>query len=110
MEITFNEIKSKEIICTFDGKRLGRATDIVFSKEENKVMGLVVPGEGKFLRKANDVFIPIENIEKIGDDVILVKAENGIEIKNKKEEKQNARTINSHQNESFVRFKKAKIK
>ena len=107
MEITFNEIKIKEVISTQNGKRLGRATDIVFSKEENKVLGLIVPGEAKFLRKTSDIFIPIENIEKIGDDVILVKFLSGPEIKG------NTKHIDktdAQPSKSYVRFKKAKIK
>lgn len=72
METTFNEIRAREIINIFDGKRLGRAQDIVFEKETGQVSGIVVPGVSKFLRKSDDIFIPIDKIKKIGDDVILV--------------------------------------
>ena len=105
MEITFNEIKIKEIIST-NGKRLGRASDIVFSKEENKVLGLIVPGESKFLRKSSDIFIAIDNIEKIGDDVILVKLENN----ENKNNSLNQDEYKKNSNISYVRFKKTKIK
>lgn len=73
MEISFSLLRSKEIINVFDGKRLGRAVDIVFDKETAKVLGVIVPGEKKIFRKSDDIFIPIELIKKIGDDVILVK-------------------------------------
>ena len=109
MEITFNEIKIKEIISTFDGRRLGRATDIVFSKEENRVLGLVVPGEGKFLRKSSDIFIPIENIERIGDDVILIKLEKNTEASQPKQKNTLLKNPNGQQI-SYIRFKKTKIK
>ncbi len=73
MEISFSLLRSKEIVNIFDGKRLGRAVDIVFEKETAKIMGVVVPAEKKLFRKQEDIFIPIELIRKIGEDVILVK-------------------------------------
>lgn len=72
METTFNEIRAREIINIYDGKRLGRAQDIVFEKETGQVSGIIVPGVSKFLRKSDDIFIPITKIKRIGDDVILV--------------------------------------
>lgn len=73
MEISFSLLRSKEIVNLYDGKRLGRAVDIVFDKESAMVKGVVVPGEKKMFRKADDLFVPISLIKKIGEDVILVK-------------------------------------
>lgn len=73
MEISFSLLRSKEIVNLYDGKRLGRAVDIVFDKETAMVQGVVVPGEKKMFRKADDLFVPISLIKKIGEDVILVK-------------------------------------
>ena len=73
MEITFNELKEKEVINVADGKRLGRVEDVIFDKDESKVLGVVIPGERKFFKKREDVFIPIEELRRIGEDVILVK-------------------------------------
>lgn len=73
MDITFNEIKSKEIVNIYDGKKLGRAIDIIFDKITGGVSGVVVPGDHKIFRKNEDIFIPISKIKKIGEDVILVK-------------------------------------
>ena len=73
MEITFNEIKIKEIVNIYDGKKLGRAVDIVFDKFTGGVGGVIVPGDHKLFRKNEDIFIPISKIKKIGEDVILVK-------------------------------------
>ena len=109
MEITFNEIKIKEIISTQNGKRLGRAGDIVFSKEENKVLGLIVPGEGRLLRKAADIFIPINSIERIGDDVILVRLENSQDNNQIAQNKIGYQNISEKKN-SYIRFKKTKLK
>ena len=72
MEVSFSVLKEKEIVNVFDGKKLGRITDILFDNTTGVVKGIVVPGEKKLFRKNDDVFIPIERLKKIGDDVILV--------------------------------------
>jgi len=73
-ELSFCELRCKQVINVIDGKVLGRICDVVFSRGSAKVLGFVVPGDGAFhlLRKRNDVFIPFENICKIGRDVVLV--------------------------------------
>lgn len=77
MEITFTDLKQREVINVFDGKKLGRITDLVFDIESGKVEGIIVPGEKKIFRKTDDIFIPLEKLKRIGDDVILI----GIEVK-----------------------------
>lgn len=73
MEITFSTLRSKEIVNLYDGKRLGRIIDISFEKESGRVLGFIVPGIKKIFKKCEDIFIPLELIKKIGEDVILVK-------------------------------------
>lgn len=76
MDISYNELKSKEIINLADGKKLGHVIDVIFDSVNGKVRGIVVPGEKKFFRKSEDIFIPLEKVRKIGDDVILIRYEN----------------------------------
>lgn len=73
MDISLSELKEKEIINVFDGKKLGHIIDILFDIENGLVRGIVVPGEKKFFKKSEDIFIPLEKLKKIGDDVVLVK-------------------------------------
>ena len=73
MEITFNELKEKEVINVADGKRMGRIEDVVFDKDDGKVLGVVLPGKKAVFKKREDVFIPIDELKRIGEDVILVK-------------------------------------
>lgn len=73
MEITFNELKEKDVINVADGKRLGRVEDVIFEKDDGKVIGVIIPGERKLFKKREDVFVPIEELRRIGEDVILVK-------------------------------------
>jgi len=79
-ELSFCELRCKEVINVVDGKRLGRICDIIFSRHAAKVCGFIVPGtiKGGWFRKCEDVFIPYNNICKIGIDVILVELTTGI--------------------------------
>lgn len=73
-EYTFCELREKEVVNAIDGKRLGRIVDIAFTCS-GRVFGIVVPGSKRLIRNlsANDaIFIPWQNICKIGADVILV--------------------------------------
>lgn len=72
MEMSFSELRTKEVINTNDGRRLGKVCDIVFCYPENRVIGIVAPGGKGFSIWKNEQFIDMKNIVKIGDDVILV--------------------------------------
>lgn len=77
MEISFRELKSKDVVNIIDGRNLGRPNDIVFTYPQGCVYGIAVPGKrGWNCFKRNDIFIPLKNIIKIGADVILVDLRN----------------------------------
>ena len=73
-ELSFCELRSKQVVNVLDGKVLGRICDVIFSRQSARVLGFVVPGEGGFaiFRRKNDLFIPFERVCKIGIDVVLV--------------------------------------
>jgi len=73
-ELSFCELRSKQVINVIDGKVLGRICDVIFSRQSARVLGFVVPGDGGFalFKRKGDVFIPFERICKIGVDVVLV--------------------------------------
>ena len=48
MEISFCDLKKKEVINIADGKRLGRTIDVVFAVPSGRVCGIVVPGDNNF--------------------------------------------------------------
>ena len=73
MYISFVDIREKEVINIFDGKKLGHIIDIVFDSASGQVQGVVVPGIKKFMRKSEDIFVPISNLKKIGEDVLLIR-------------------------------------
>ena len=72
MEMSFSELRAKEVINTADGRKLGKICDMVFCYPENKILGFIVPGNRGFGSKKMDFFIDLKNIVKIGSDVVLV--------------------------------------
>jgi YlmC/YmxH family sporulation protein len=72
MELSYNELRKKEVVNATDGKKLGRVCDLAFCYPENRVLGIVVPGSRAFGLKREEYFIDMKNIAKIGEDVILV--------------------------------------
>ena len=72
-DMTFSELRSKDLINSSDGKRLGKACDIVFDSITGKIRGIVAPyGKKSYFGKGQDIFIPFKCILKIGEDVVLV--------------------------------------
>ena len=74
MEFLFTQLKRLEVISVSDGKNLGKIVDCKLTLPEGKVLGFFVTGcKGLKLTKS-DEFISINEIVKIGEDAILVKA------------------------------------
>ncbi len=72
MQLSFSELRAKEVVNTQDGKKLGKVCDVVLCYPENRWTGIVVPGARGWGLKKNNLFIDLRNIVKIGEDVILV--------------------------------------
>lgn len=72
MELTFSDLRAKEVINTQDGRKLGKVCDVVLCYPDNRWIGLVVPNRSGFSFKKNGLFIELKHIVKIGEDVILV--------------------------------------
>lgn len=72
-DLSYCELRQKEVVNATDGTRMGRITDILFSRDDGTVSGIVVPLARKgVFGKNRDVFIPWRCVQKIGEDVILV--------------------------------------
>lgn len=88
METTFFAMRCKEVINVCDGKSLGKISDMVFDMFSGQIYGLLVPsnvGIFNIFHACDEIFIPYQNICKIGEDVILVDlAETNILAVNKK--------------------------
>ena len=76
MELSFSDLSKREVINVVDGRSFGKIKDLQLSFPQGKLVGIVVPGrrDGWFIRlfDRNKIYIPEQNIIKIGGDVILV--------------------------------------
>ena len=70
-----SEFKQKEVINIKTGKRLGAVVDFDIDSRSGRIVGILLPPAGKFTifsKGEQDIFVPWENIRKIGDDVVLI--------------------------------------
>lgn len=75
MDCTFLELRCKEVVNVVDGKRLGHIVDVVFDMNRAQICGLILPTHKGFwnvFKCGQDLFIPFNQICKIGEDTILV--------------------------------------
>ena len=76
MELSYNELKTRDVINIADGRCLGKIIDLKLNFPEGKLIGIVVPGRNiKGLFKCFDktqMYIEERKIVQIGSDVILV--------------------------------------
>lgn len=73
MEVIFSQLKQKDVISVTDGKNLGKVCDLSMCYPENIVSGLTVTGGKGFRLTKQDMFIPMKNVQSIGEDAVLVK-------------------------------------
>jgi len=75
MSCCISDLRDKEIINICDGVRLGYVVDIEVDVTSGRVISLVASGECRSLfGKSEEVVIPWECVERIGDETILVRA------------------------------------
>ena len=75
MELTYNELRKRDVINLVDGTCLGRISDLRISFPRGVMTGIYVPGQkGLFSRifDRRQIYIDRSKIVKIGGDVILV--------------------------------------
>ena len=76
MELTYNELRKRDVINVSDGRCLGNIIDLTLEFPRGVLSGITVPGKRtrrifSFFNKSQ-VFIDVSRIIKIGSDVILV--------------------------------------
>lgn len=114
MDISYNDLRNKEVINLCDGSKMGHIIDIVFNSDSGKIIGVVVPGEKRFFKKAGELFIPLEKIRRIGDDVILIRFDlsnnfNAYNLNDKISRKMSNkiyRITDGEKDKSFIRYRK----
>lgn len=76
MELTFKDLRKRDVVNLSDGKSLGNITNISLSFPKGTMTGITVPGKKvNFITRIFSrglLYIPDEKIIRIGNDVILV--------------------------------------
>lgn len=78
IEMKLQDIRNKPVVCVKDGSVLGYIRDLEFDLQEQKLISIVVEENRwksllSFFFNKGDTIIDLEDIEHIGEDVILVK-------------------------------------
>ena len=77
VNMTFSDLRGKEVLCCREGVRLGYVVDIEFDVVTGCICTLYVPGPGRFcgcIFPRDMYHIPYKSINKIGPDFIVVDA------------------------------------
>ncbi|NCB03985.1 MAG: YlmC/YmxH family sporulation protein [Clostridia bacterium] len=72
------DLRCREVINLADGLRLGYIGDVEIDSGEGRVTALVIEGKMRFfglLGREEDYIIPWNSIERVGEDIILVRVE-----------------------------------
>ncbi len=77
MKCKIDELRSLTVVCVENGTVLGFVGDVEFDTESGKLLSILIPGRprgfGLFGRE-EDIIIPWEAIEVIGEETVLVKS------------------------------------
>ena len=72
-ETSYCELRRREVINGSDGRRMGHVLDLVFNATTGKINGIILPyGKRGVFGKSQDLFVPWQCVQKIGEDVIIV--------------------------------------
>ena len=72
-----SELQAKDIVNITDGRKIGKIIDVTVT--DGKIYNLIIEPKRFFLnifKRGDEVSIKWESIEKIGEDVILIKLNN----------------------------------
>lgn len=87
--VKISEFQIKDVVNISDGKKLGNIGDVEINLETGKIEAIVITGSSRILGlfgKEDEVVIPWKNIIKIGEDVILVRNKETLEVKTTEDE------------------------
>ncbi len=73
-----SDIRNKQIVCVKNGCVLGYPGDVEFSCPDGKAESLIIQGRARLLGllgREEDIIIPWNEIEVIGQETILVKTD-----------------------------------
>lgn len=74
--ISFATLRGKEVVNSSDGSIIGHVSDLELEGDLHSIRALLIPPLGGVfsLSRKNELRIPINAVERIGEDVILIRA------------------------------------
>jgi len=76
--VRLSDLQNKDIVNTIDGRNVGNIIDVKIDQINGAILSLVVEPNKKmisFMNRGVEEEISWKNIERIGEDVILVRLE-----------------------------------
>jgi len=76
--VRLSDLQNKDIVNTMDGRNVGNIIDVKIDQISGSIVSLVVEPNKKmlsFMNRGVEEEISWKNIERIGEDVILVRLE-----------------------------------
>lgn len=92
MKGRISELRCKEIINVSDGSRYGYLGDVEVDLENGQVKSLVVTGRLRLfglLGREEDRVFPWDTVRRIGEDIILVEAEEEKILRHRRQSEKN---------------------
>ena len=81
-----NDLRDKDVVNICDGRRLGCVDDVEVDVTNGRLVSIIVPCLSGFLGfSKRDIVIAWENIECIGDDIILVRVDANLFVREEPE-------------------------
>ncbi|MEA4927021.1 MAG: YlmC/YmxH family sporulation protein [Syntrophomonadaceae bacterium] len=84
--VKLSDLRTREVINTLDGKKLGNIIDIDLDIERGRVVAIMLPGQVRgwsVFAKREEIIVPWDKIVRIGKDVILVELPGFTDIEGK---------------------------
>ncbi len=75
MKFKIAELKDKQVLSIKDASVIGYVTDIEIDSNDGKLISIIISGKNRgfsVLSRGEDIVIPFEKIDVIGNDSILV--------------------------------------
>lgn len=70
-----SELQNKNLVNVSNGKNIGNIIDVNIDYQSGNIKSFIIESKGSiltFLNKDNDMEVKLNDIQKIGEDVILV--------------------------------------
>ena len=73
MNISYSDLRKKEVVNVVTGSNLGKIVDLIIEEKSGKILKIIVPGKKMGFLNCENEELDFECITRIGQDTILYK-------------------------------------